>query len=181
MPTAFALIATLLAVHASPVPASPPDTDAFCPCPLHAHTAILFEDGSRRTPDFWHEDSLAVQEIIVCSRGISFIFPGHDGGNLFLSVLVFPNPHGDVWQGDSGWLSTPARRVSDEERFQTLLDGLSRVAGQALDAGARFDFGAPGSGEPPMLVDPSRGLRLRWKGDVVPLRGYLDVYLSVVL
>jgi hypothetical protein len=181
MPTAFALIATLLAVPASPSPASLPDADASCSCPLHAHTALLFGDCSRRTPDFWHEDSLAVQEIIVCSRGISFVFPGHDEGSLFLSVLVFPNPRGDAWRGDSRWRSTQADREADEDRFHSLLNGLSRVAGHALDAGAWIDFGAPGSGLPPQLVDPSHKLLLRWKGEDVPLRGYLDVYLSVVM
>ena len=181
MLTAFALVAMLLTVHTAPTLAGIPDTETSCACPLHSRTALLFEDCSRRVPDFWWEDSLAVQEIVVCSRGISFVFVGRDEGSLFLSVLVFLNPFGDAWDSERPRPPILEGRSPDADRYQALLDALSQVAGYALDAGARIDFGAPSCGPRPCIIDPRREFFLRWRGRSVPLRGYLDVYLSAIL
>lgn len=181
MLTAFALVATLLAVHTAPALVGTRDAETSCTCPLHSRTALLFEDCSRRVPDFWWEDSLAVQEIVVCSRGISFVFVGHDEGSLFLSVLVFPDPLGDAWDSERHRPPIPEGRSSDADRYRDLLAALSQAAGYALDTGARFDFGAPSCGPRPCIIDPRREFFLRWRGRSVPLRGYLDVYLSAIL
>jgi hypothetical protein len=187
MLTAFALVAPLFAVvvdtAVAAAPALPGLTDAgvSCPCPLHSHGALLFEDISRRVPDFWHEDSLEVQEIIICPRGISFIFLGHDEGSLFLSTLVFVNPDGEGRAADSRELQNPWVIRHNQDQYRALVESVSRISGAALGAGGGIVRRGADPGERPRIIDPVHKLTLRWHGEEVQLRGNLDVYLSAML
>jgi hypothetical protein len=188
MLTAFALVVPLFAVvvAAAAVAAAPalPDgtaAGASCPCPLHSHGALLFEDISRRVPDFWYEDSLEVQEIIICPRGISFIFLGHDEGSLFLSTLVFVNPDGEGRPADSQELRSPWVIRHNQDQYRSLVESISRITGAAPGAGGGIIRGGADPGERPRIIDPVHKLTLRWHGEEVQLRGYLDVYLAAML
>ena len=97
MKVLLALAATILTIsaHATPRPTSCPEVGTSCP--MSSGGWVLFVDANRRVPDFWHDDTLVVQEIDVCRHGVSFVFDGRDDGNLYVAALVFVNPSGEAW------------------------------------------------------------------------------------
>ncbi len=93
----FFTLATTIFILGGPttlggVPCLVPD----CFCPQSSSGWMLFEDSNRDAPDFWWRDSLEVQEVKVCSHGITFLFLAEEEETLYLVALMFAHPSGAV-------------------------------------------------------------------------------------
>jgi hypothetical protein len=180
MKVLVALAAAVLTINAHAAPPATPCPEAGASCPLSPGGWVLFVDANRRVPDFWHEDTLVIEEIDVCRHGVSFVFEGRDDGNLYLAALVFVNPSGEAWDADPSEIRFGEPWEYFESRYAELLARLNRVSGGAFAAGGRFDFRSLRRNQRPMILHPMWRLALFWRGREVGLRGYLDVYLNSV-
>jgi hypothetical protein len=181
----------LSALVASPVPAAAIDPgcrDSVCRCPLSSYGWTRFEDENRCTPDFWWIDSVTVREIVVCEHGVQFLFVVDQHGESRNAALVFPNPTHELLvdrldlEPGSAMLESEFRHF--RQRFDNLTGSLERISGGALRAGSRVTFPTRGRARPPEpapIIVPKERLELLWRGAVLKLRGYLDVYFSVVV
>jgi hypothetical protein len=146
-----------------------------CSCPQTSRGWLLFADSNTRTPDFWWEDEVLVQEISICPHGIQFRFVAEEGGNPHLVALVFANPLTSArlhTRPDSPWLC---------KRYAALRTALSQLLDGALEQTGRIDFQSIPLDQRPRIVKPWYRLALAWRNREVELRGYLDVYMTLLL
>ena len=151
-------------------------------CPEDSYGWMLFEDSNPRTPDFWREDSLSVESIVVCPDGVSVIFNADEEGQRRCVALVVMNPSRAFLRARTG--SLYGDRFEEELaharwRYATLVRDLSEAAGRDLARGGRIDFFGMPRAERPVLR-PSRGLVMTWHGEEFRIRGYLDVYMTLI-
>jgi hypothetical protein len=148
--------------------------DGPCACPQTSRGWLLFADSNPRTPDFWQEDEVVVEEIAICRHGIRFLFVADEGGNPYLMALVFANPVAD----------TRLYRRSDWTRlcgeYTALRTALERFSDGALEGTDRLDFQGTPRGERPRIVQPWCRLALVWRDREIKLRAYLDVYMTML-
>jgi hypothetical protein len=168
LPLAIALAAVSVGwSHANP----PEKLRRPCRCPQTTDGWLLFPDSSPRTPDFWWQDEVVVQEILSCPHGLQFRFLAKERGNLHLVALVFT--------------TAPARPYRDPARSRRALDLLEvkvkELMGGTLVETGRMDFRHLPEDQCPRILQPSRRLALEWQGQEVELRGYLDVYLTLLI
>lgn len=177
----------LLALAAA-LPAGARDLPLSCTCPLGFGNWMRFEDSnsSPNMPDFWVEESLDVDEISLCSHGISFVFVTRQNDNLVIASLFFPEPNPEFvetrfaesrrskssLEGDRNRLVDRynALRWRIEEQFGSSFDEYGRVVFREMESGAR-----------PKILSPLDRLALKWKSNVWELRGYLDVYFTPMM
>jgi hypothetical protein len=155
-----------------------------CLCPQCSFGWVRFEDSNPGVPHFWWQDSLEVQQIKICDHGISFVFLTEDHGNLQMAGLVFPRPSERLIETRLG-LSPFDPRFGRElehfkERYSSLRRELNRLSGGRFRTSGTIDFGNSESAPGPWIINPARKLVLKWGGEEIRLRGYLDVYHNVV-
>lgn len=174
----------LLLAAARAFAAGPAPVHSDCGCPLSSCGWTLFVDENRGTPDFWWIESVTVDEIIVCEHGVQFLFPALQQGGMHRAALVFPNVSREVL-ADRLDLEPGGRMLESEflrvrQRFEDLTGSLEKASGGKLREGSRMTFP---EGNPPAspILSPARRLELLWRGVAMNLRGYLDVYFSVVV
>lgn len=177
-------LALLIAV-AAPASAGRWCGDAPYPdCPQRSMGWMLFVDANHGTPDFWRSDSVVVREILVCEHGVQLLFVARQDGRMQHTALVFPRPTATLLADRLGLASGSARLAAElrhfTERYTALNAALAALTGGVLEVGARLTLAERGPTAPPILI-PNRRLALRWKGEEVLLRGYLDVYFSSAL
>jgi len=188
-PSFRALLLSVLVVLPAPASAVDPGCgDSVCRCPLSSFGWTLFRDDNRCTPDFWWADSVTVQQIIVCEHGVQFLFEVDQQGEPRNASLVFPAVTRELLvdrldlEPGSAMLESEFRHF--RKRFDDLTGSLERISGGTLHAGSRMTFPTRGRARPPEAVPvivPQKRLELLWRGAVLKLRGYLDVYFSVVV
>ena len=156
----------------------------YCSCHRGSFGWVLFEDTNPGVPDFWRQDSLKIQEITVCDHGISFVLLAEDHGNLQVAGLVFVNPSEKLIETRLGLRPCDPRFVTELEHFRKrysfLHRELNRLSGGQFETGGKIDFSNTESDQRPLIIDPARRLILKWRGEEVELRGYLDVYLNTM-
>jgi hypothetical protein len=157
--------------------------DTPCPCPQASLGWMLFNDSNRGTPDFWWTPSVDVREIFVCEHGVQFLFLTRQRGLLLHTALVFPKPSRRMLAARLG-LAPGSEKLESEyahfrERYDSLLEELRSLSGGSLVEGTLVAFDRA-TGESRPVIVPNHRLELRWRGEVLKLRGYLDVYFAPV-
>jgi hypothetical protein len=149
--------------------------EGSCSCAQTSCGWLLFSDSNTRTPDFWREDEIIVQEIAICRHGIQFLFVAEEDGNPYLMALMFANP-------------VAVTRLSRRQDFTKLCGAylalrtaLRQLTDGTLEGTGRLDFRGEPWNERPRIVNPSRRLWLIWHGREIELRGYLDVYMTMLV
>jgi hypothetical protein len=134
---------------------------------------LLFQDSTPGTPDFWWQDEVVVQEITICAHGIEFRFMAEERGNPYLVALVFTTP--------PPRLGSRYELPADKHNLDALRTKVRRLMGGALEGFGTMDFHCATSEERPRIREPWRRLVLEWRHQEVELRGYLDVYMTMLL
>lgn len=148
--------------------------DGSCTCPQTSRGWLLFVDSNTRTPDFWRKDEVVVEEIAICPHGVRFVFVAEEDGNPYLTALVFANPVADTrLYRRRDWTEL----CSD---YSALRTAVGELAGGGLEQAGRLDFRDTPFGNRPRIVQPWRRLALIWRGREIKLRGYLDVYMTML-
>lgn len=149
-------------------------SDGSCTCPQTSRGWLLFADSNTRTPDFWREDEVVVQEIAICRHGIRFLFVAEEDGNPYLMALVFANPVADTrLYRRPDW----TRLCSDYSALRTALNGLTDGL---LERTGHLDCQGTPWHERPRIMRPWCRLALVWRDREVKLRAYLDVYMTML-
>jgi hypothetical protein len=181
----FVALATTVLILGGPVvftQVSFPAPD--CSCPQGSFGWVLFEDSNPGVPDFWWQDSLEVLEITVCDHGINFLFLAEERENLQVAGLVFVNPSEELIETRLGLHPCDPRFCRELEhyrkRYSTLRSEMNRLSDGQLKAGGQIDFWRASRDQRPRIINPLRKLHLRWNGEEIELRGYLDVYFNTV-
>lgn len=156
--------------------------DRLYPCdPSPAMGWMLFADTNEGAPDFWWTDAVTVREIYVCAHGVQFLFVTNQYGRPHHTALVFPKPSRQMLAGRLDLETTDPKLTSEllhyEGRYQALTAALQELSAGTLVPGVRASFETAAGNERPVLV-PNRLLALRWRGQELKLRGYLDVYFA---
>jgi hypothetical protein len=153
-----------------------------CYCPQKSDGWRLFADHNRSVPDFWWQDSVAVQEILVCGHGVHFLFTAEQDGRPHYVALVVVKPTRELFEtrgipdiGDPSMENQLTRATRHYAKLMTLLDCWW---GEPLSKSSRLDF--TDSHEKPIVV-PRQGLIMKWDGRETALRGYLDVYMTMLV
>jgi len=158
------------------------DTD--CLCPQASLGWMLYVDSNHGAPDFWWTDSVTVREIFVCRHGVQFLFVTRQRGAWHHTALVLLKPTRDLLahrlrlEPGSDMLESEFDHF--RKRFEALTGSLEEISGGALVEGARIQF-QEGSSNPPPVIVPNTRLELHWRERTLKLRGYLDVYFSLVV
>ena len=131
--------------------------------------------------DFWWTDSVTDREIFICQHGVQFLFVTGQRGVPNYTALVFPRPSRRML-GERLRLAPCSCRLEKEYkhyawRYTSLLAALERISGGALRPGARLSF-ETAAGRERLVIIPNLRLVLRWRGEELKLRGYLDVYFA---
>lgn len=174
----------IVAVLVAGAPAWPADSPGSSQCcATIAPGWMLFADESHTVPDCWRLDRIEVQEISICEHCIQFSFIADEGGSPHLTALVFPVPTAHLVETRmgipphaSGFLPMLANL---ERSYEILLTSLAAASGGRLVPGTRIRFDSKES-KRPLIHDPSRRLGFAWDGHEFLLRGYLDVYLTLL-
>lgn len=156
------------------------DTD--CTCPQKTLGWMLYADSNHGAPDFWWTASVDVREIFICRHGIQFLFITQQRGQPHWTALVFPKPS-PVMLAARLILEPGSDRLQKEfehfqGRYEALLAELERISGGTLVEGTRLTFDKLGPDTPTII--PNHRLVLCWRGEELKLRGYLDVYFTLV-
>jgi hypothetical protein len=180
-----ALATTILLIGGPTAIGGAPCPVAGCSCPQSAFGWVLFEDSNPGVPDFWWQDSLEVLEISVCSHGINFQFLACHDGNLYVTALVFADPNGDIGETRSRFEDYCIRtgRTPEENgmRYRSLRTALGQIGKGLLETDGIVDFRNSNPEERPVILNPARLLHLRWGDEEIRLRGYLDVFMNLVV
>jgi hypothetical protein len=144
---------------------------------------MLFVDANQGTPDFWWTDSVTVREIYRCEHGVQFLFVTNQKGRPSHAALVFPKPSRAMLADRLG-LQPRSQKLEQEYvhfvmRYAALTKALEDLSGGTLVEGARLSFQEKGGAAP--IIIPKTLLALRWRGQELLLRGYLDVYFAPVI
>jgi hypothetical protein len=102
------------------------------------------------------------------------VFVAEEDGNPYLMALVFANPVADT--------RLYRRRDWTElcSAYSALRTAVGQLVGADLERTGRLDFQATPWNERPRIVQPWRRLALVWHGREIALRGYLDVYMTML-
>ncbi len=173
----FALTVALLLAR------SPSSSGSSCFCPQISTGWLLFQDSNRGIPDFFSIDKVSVQEIDVCEHGNQMLFMSEQNGNMFLTALVIVRPDREFLKTRLGGWDNLFRLDSLHEKylgsFSVLIADLTSASGGTLAWGVRMDFlSLPQCDRP--YIEPPKELILQWNGMAIPLRGYLDVYYTMI-
>ncbi|MFN8179222.1 MAG: hypothetical protein U0167_14925 [bacterium] len=153
-------------------------------CPQQSMGWMLYVDANHGAPDFWWTDSVTVQEIFRCEHGVQFLFVARQQGQPHQAALVFPKPSRTLL-ADRLNLAPGSAQLESEyahyaARYVALAKALEDLSGGTLVEGARLSFQDSARGTAPIIV-PKSLLVLRWRGQELRLRGYLDVYFSLAI
>lgn len=172
-----------LVLIASPFANSRCQTNNACWCPQTSRGWNLYDD-SNPVPDFFSLDHVEVREILVCAHGIHFFFMAIQNGREYFTSLIIVKPTPELYLLRKSTRSAKtagmplAERVRRAlERNECMLTELKRVLGDSFGENVLIPFD---TGLSPPKIFPQRGLILEWKGAEMEIRGYLDVYLSVL-
>ena len=155
------------------------DVRSSCPCPQKSIGWLLFEDKNRSVPDFWKEESVPVEEIYECCHGLNILFTADQDGESRLVALIFVRPSMELVRTRliNRWCdSSHEKKLAFlEERYVALRGGLENIFGPI--GSNMLDF--RGRSKRP-AISPRDGLILAWEGKDLELRGYIDVYMSMI-
>jgi hypothetical protein len=151
-------------------------------CPQSSDGWVLFEDSNPRVPDFWRRDSVVVDAVDVCRHGINFYFLSEEDGQPRYVALIIVKPTRELYE------TRVIRRVGDppletcleraQQKYADLVAALEQFFEVGFTPEGQIDFKEYPLGDRP-AISPCRGLTLRWRGSVIKLRGYLDVYMTM--
>lgn len=165
------------------LPGASPIAGDSCPCPSTAWGWMIYPDPIHEIPDFFDADRVVLQEIIHCPHGLHFLFVSEQNGVTHLTALVIVRPYDGVLSarlGAEGRWSEYARKHNVYRRsYDDVLSALIEASGGRLTRFGRVDFSKRPIAERP-TIDPTRKLLLHWNGREIPVRGYLDVYYTLV-
>lgn len=155
------------------------ESRADCSCPQRSIGWLLYKDENRSVPDFWSEDSVSVEEIYECAHGVNFLFTADENGLPRYVALIFVRPSIELVLTRLiprlGEPSPESKLAHLERRYAALRDGLEDLFGP-MDSRV-LDF-RDRTRRP--TIAPRNGLILKWDGGDLELRGYLDVYMSMI-
>jgi hypothetical protein len=146
---------------------------------------MRFDDSnvSPNMPDFWILEAIDVDEISVCSHGVSLMFTTQQDDNLIIAALFFPEPSAELLESRmglrGGTLHDELERLT--ARYDVLRGKIEQQFGSLFDQYGRVDFRPMTAETRPRLLDPHGRLALEWRGSVFELRGYLDVYFTQMM
>jgi hypothetical protein len=151
-------------------------------CPQSTDGWLLFQDSNHRVPDFWRRDSVVVDIVDVCPHGINFYFVSEEDEQPRYVALVIVKPSRELYETRAihriGDPPIDVRLERARVKYADLVSTLERLFGVRFSPEGRIDFtNRPVDGRP--VISPCRGLTLRWRGNVIELRGYLDVYMTM--
>ena len=188
MRTVSPVLAALIVLAFNPTLADVSDA-GHCYCPQTTKGWMLFDDNSRRVPDFIRESTdVELREILVCDHGMHFFFNGMDDGRPYYVsfVVVRPVPelfrtrqsaYDNFYRGPGLSIETRSRRAM--AAYNGYLDDLRRLLGSDYTEFKHVQFGTDARlAAPRFYVKPP--LRVRWRGKTIELRGYVDVYFSAI-
>jgi hypothetical protein len=151
-------------------------------CPQSSDGWLLFEDSNPRVPDFWRRDSVVVDVIDVCRHGINCYFVSEEDGQPRYVALIIVKPSQELYE------TRVIRRVGDtpletcleraQRNYADLVAALEQLFEIAFSPEGRIDF-TNHTLESRPVISRCRGLTIRWRGNEVKLRGYLDVYMTM--
>lgn len=156
---------------------------AQCWCPQTSKGWMLYDDINP-VPDFFDQDKIEVREILICTHGIHFFFFTTQNGREYYTSLIIVKPTIQLYairkpprNRKLGCLTLEDRLKRGLERYEWVMGELERVLGDAFGKKSLIQFEDELS---PPIICPPKGLILRWKERELKIRGYLDVYLSVL-
>ncbi len=177
------VVAMLVANESASATATPETGHSHC-CATTAPGWMLFADESRTVPDCWRLDRIVVQEISICEHCVQFLFVADERGTPHVTALVFPRPSRELVETrlkippfDPDFSPTFANL---ERRYGELQANLLGPSQGRLAFRTRIRFDSVPEPERPVILDPTHRLGFRWNGSEFLLRGYLDVYLTLV-
>jgi hypothetical protein len=160
-----------------------------CFCPQTSEGWILYDDNSRRVPDFLRSRTdVEVKEILVCEHGMHFFFNATQDGQPYYVSIVIVRPVPALFRTrDSAYrhfYRRPGQSIETRSRcamraYEEYVGALRELLGDSFTQFRRIQFVTDGNLSAPRLyVEPP--LRLQWRGRTIELRGYVDVYFSAV-
>lgn len=176
------LIAAQVALGLADAAAQPDCRQCQCPCPQQTVGWLLYEDDNPGAPDFWYQNSVLVEEIYQCAHGVNILFKADQNDRPHYIALIFVRPTRELYRTrsirklDEAGVERAFR--SGERMYANLLIGLTGMFGE-MWKGA-LDFRQLPPNQRPVLSAP-QGLRLFWRGEKLLLRGYIDVYMTMIL
>jgi hypothetical protein len=174
------LVVSSLTITSLRAGASDSSATDVCYCPQKSHGWFLYADQNR-IPDFWWQDSVSVQEIILCPHGIHFLFHADQDDQPHYVALLVAQPTRELYKARCfsrlGVPSIESGLSLATERYTRLVNQIDDWSHGQLSATGRLDF--TNSHSKPIIV-PWRSLILRWGDHQTKLRGYLDVYMTVL-
>jgi hypothetical protein len=161
-----------------------PDGDSSSCCATIAPGWMLFADESQTVPDCWRLPRIEVDEISICEHAVQFLFVADERGSPHVSALVFPRPSAELVETRLHLARSHPRfsptLANLELRYAEMLANLRDASSGRLVPGSRMRFDAASAQDLPVIQDPSRRLGFSWLGREFLLRGYLDVYLTLL-
>lgn len=158
--------------------------DRICPCPQRAPGWLLYQDSNGDIPDFFSDKRVIVQEIQICEHGISFLFISEQNCNWHISALVIVRPSEEFLRERLGaWDSlTRIKKLKEQYlgRYFSLFFDLKKASNGKFRSGSRMNFLRYSEDERP-AIEPPKDLILHWRGHEIPLRGYIDVYYTMIV
>ena len=158
-------------------------------CPQKTDGWLLYDDSSKKVPDFFWEDSVEIREMLICGHGVHLYFVSTSRGQVYYTSLAIVNPtldfyfervEGGMPPAERGWSSPEEWVEKTAERYQKLRQTLKQWLGDSFAEHAPIDFkDVPGRRRP--NLHPSRGLTMMWGKEEIRIRGYLDVYFNKIL
>jgi hypothetical protein len=173
----------LLVIVASPPASSQYKRTADCWCPQSSDGWTLYAD-SNPVPDFMYLDQVEVREILICPHGIHFFFIAKQNGQEFFTSLIIVKPTLELYlsrkpprNAKTAGLTLAERVKQGLERYECVLSGLKRVLGDSFGENVLIPLDNELSRP---RIYPKKGLIMEWNGAEMEIRGYLDVYLSML-
>ena len=142
---------------------------------------MLYEDYNRVVPDFWWR-TVTLRELVVCDHGIHFMFNEDQDERPHYVALVIVRPTWELYntrvrQFQKGPSELWMRNA--ENTYVRMLNELTYVGVQLESGHVRIDFSREPEEHCPK-ISPWNNLRVIWGGVEVELRGYVDVYMTMV-
>jgi len=168
------------------------DTDASaaalhglgCPCPESPPSWIAYPDSVRGAPDFFRKSSIQVQEVVLCERGVHFLFRSKQAAKMRETCLFIGEPTldqslqrlpADSIPSDIDFERMTERLEADRSVFAERMKSLRSILRQPANGNHRVVFKTGWFRNAPRVY-PSAPIKFRWNGQSVELPGVLDVY-----
>jgi len=155
-----------------------------CACPERSSGWVAYPDSARGAPDFFKKSSIQVREIVLCDRGVHFLFRAKQAGKARESCLVVGEPTleeslnrlpVDSVPSDADVEQIVQRLDWDRGVFRERMKALRSVLRQEASGNCNVSFKTGWFRDAPRIY-PGAPIRLRWEGQAVDLLGIPNVY-----